>query len=117
MIGLYFIGRVIELIIGPKSFLYLYLSSAIVGALCYLSLHMDPSQGLYVEVNKAWGYAPLAQLLLPRYVPRAGRETLLHLSFWVKAQRLKATDPPPSITVRVCVRLCVCLSLCWRAPL
>ena len=47
MLGLYFIGRVIEPIIGAKSFLYLYLSSAIVGALCYLSLHMDPSQGLY----------------------------------------------------------------------
>ena len=47
MLGLYFIGRVIEPIIGSKSFLYLYLSSAIVGAVCYLSLHMDPSQGLY----------------------------------------------------------------------
>ena len=47
MLGLYFIGRVIEPIIGAKPFLYLYLSSAFVGALCYLSLHMDPSQGLY----------------------------------------------------------------------
>ena len=47
MIGLYFIGKVIEPIIGSKSFLYLYLSSAIVGALFYLSLHLDPSKGLY----------------------------------------------------------------------
>ena len=47
MLGLYFIGRVIEPIIGAKPFLHLYLSSAIVGALCYLSLHMDASQGLY----------------------------------------------------------------------
>ena len=31
------------------------------------------AHGLYVEVSKAFGYAPLAQLLLPRYVPRAGR--------------------------------------------
>ena len=47
MLGLYFIGRVIEPIIGAKPFLYLYLSSAIVGALFYLSLHMSPSQALY----------------------------------------------------------------------
>ena len=47
MLGLYFIGRVIEPIIGAKPFLFLYLSSAIVGALFYLSLHMNPSQGLY----------------------------------------------------------------------
>eukprot|EP00322_Chrysochromulina_rotalis_P026947 CAMPEP_0115855900 /NCGR_PEP_ID=MMETSP0287-20121206/14778_1 /TAXON_ID=412157 /ORGANISM="Chrysochromulina rotalis, Strain UIO044" /LENGTH=1202 /DNA_ID=CAMNT_0003310063 /DNA_START=9 /DNA_END=3617 /DNA_ORIENTATION=+ len=57
------------------------------------------SQGLYVEVSKAWEYAPLAQILLPRYVPRAGKETLLHLSFWARAERLKATDPVPRITV------------------
>jgi len=56
-------------------------------------------QGLYVEVRKPWGYAPLAQLLLPRYVPRAGKETLLHLSFYARAQKLKATDPTPTITV------------------
>jgi len=47
MLGLYFIGRVIEPIIGAKSFLYLYLSSAIVGAIVYLCFHMNPSQGLY----------------------------------------------------------------------
>ena len=46
MLGLFFIGRVIEPIIGAKPFLYLYLSSAIVGALCYLSVHMSPSQSL-----------------------------------------------------------------------
>ena len=57
------------------------------------------SQGLYVEVTKSWDYAPLAQILLPRYVPRAGRETLLHLSFWAKAEKLRASDPTPSIQV------------------
>ena len=29
--------------------------------------------GLYVEVSKAWRVASLARLLLPRYVPRAGK--------------------------------------------
>ena len=57
------------------------------------------AHGLYVEVSKAFGYAPLAQLLLPRYVPRAGKETLLHLSFYARAQKLKATDPTPTVTV------------------
>ena len=51
MLGLYFIGRVIEPIIGAKSFLYLYLTSAIIGALLYLCFHMDPSQGLYSLVG------------------------------------------------------------------
>ena len=32
-------------------------------------------------------------------VPRAGKETLLHLSFYARAQKLKATDPTPSVTV------------------
>lgn len=44
-------------------------------------------------------HAPLVQVLLPRYVPRAGKETLLHLSFWAKAEKLKASDPTPSVTV------------------
>lgn len=57
------------------------------------------SQGMYVEVSKAFGWAPIAQLLLPRYVPRAGKETLLHLSFYARAQKLKATDPVPTVTV------------------
>jgi hypothetical protein len=56
-------------------------------------------QGLYVEVDRAWKVAHLAQLLLPRYVPRAGRETLLHLSFWAKAEKMHATDPTPCVTV------------------
>jgi endo-1,4-beta-xylanase len=55
--------------------------------------------GLYVEVDTPFGYAPIAQLLLPRYVPRAGKETLLHLSFYARAQKLKATDPTPTVTV------------------
>ena len=58
------------------------------------------ASGLYVEVDKEFGWAPLAQLLLPRYVPRAGKETLLHLSFYARAQKLKATDPTPTIVVR-----------------
>ena len=55
--------------------------------------------GLYVEVDKAWRVANLAQLLLPRYVPRAGKETLLHLSFWASAEKLRSSDPTPTITV------------------
>ena len=42
------------------------------------------SKGLYALVDKPWGVASLAQLLLPRYVQRADRETLLHLSFYAK---------------------------------
>eukprot|EP00966_Prymnesium_polylepis_P115221 2663571-Prymnesium_polylepis.1 len=55
--------------------------------------------GLYVEVDRAWRVASLAQVLLPRYVPRAGRETLLHLSFWAKAEKMKSTDPTPCVTI------------------
>ena len=57
------------------------------------------AQGLYVEVSKTFGWASLAQLLLPRYVPRAGKETLLHLSFYARSQKLKATDPTPTVTI------------------
>ena len=41
-------------------------------------------------------HAPLVQVLLPRYVPRAGKETLLHLSFWAKAEKLKGA--PAGVT-------------------
>ena len=40
-----------------------------------------------------------AQVLLPRYVPRAGRETLLHLGFWARCEKLRSSDPQPSVTV------------------
>tara|TARA_B110001452_G_scaffold139621_1_gene116042 strand:+ start:255 stop:3833 length:3579 start_codon:yes stop_codon:yes gene_type:complete len=56
-------------------------------------------QGLYVQVERAWKWAPLAQVLLPRYVPRAGRETLLHLSFWARTEKLHANDPTPTVSV------------------
>ena len=56
-------------------------------------------KGLYVQVERAWGWAPLAQVLLPRYVPRAGKETLLHLSFWARCEKLHAADPTPSVQV------------------
>ena len=36
---------------------------------------------------------------MPRYVPRAGKETLLHLSFWASAEKLRSSDPTPTITV------------------
>lgn len=57
------------------------------------------AQGLYVEVQQAWKHPPLAQVLLPRYVPRAGRETLLHLGFWARCEKLRSSDPQPSVTV------------------
>jgi endo-1,4-beta-xylanase len=34
-----------------------------------------------------------------RYVPRAGKEMLLHLSFWARVEKMRATDPDPSVTV------------------
>jgi hypothetical protein len=43
-------------------------------------------KGLYVMVDRPWGVASLARLLMPRYVPRADRETLLHLSFYAKVK-------------------------------
>ena len=55
--------------------------------------------GLYVEVSKAWKVASLARLLLPRYVPRAGKEMLLHLAFWARVEKMHSTDPDPSVTV------------------
>ena len=55
--------------------------------------------GLYVEISKAWKVASLARLLLPRYVPRAGKEMLLHLAFWARVEKMHATDPTPSVTV------------------
>lgn len=55
--------------------------------------------GLFVEVDRAWKVPALAQLLLPRYMPQAGQETLLHLSFWAKAEKMKASDPTPCVTV------------------
>jgi hypothetical protein len=55
--------------------------------------------GLYVEVTKPWGVASLARLLLPRYVPRAGKEMLLHLAFWARVEKMKASDPTPTVTV------------------
>jgi len=57
------------------------------------------AQGLYVEVSKAFRVANLAQLLLPRYVPRAGKETLLHLSFYAKVEKMRSIDPKPTVTV------------------
>ena len=44
-------------------------------------------------------WAPLAQLLLPRYVPRAGKEMLLHLAFWARVEKMHASDSTPSVTV------------------
>lgn len=59
----------------------------------------EGAKGLYVEVTRPWGVAQLAQLLLPRYVPHADRETLLHIAFYAKVEKLRATDPDPSVTV------------------
>ena len=57
------------------------------------------TQGLYVEVTKPWRVASLAQLLLPPYVPRAGQETLLHLSFYARVDKMRSTDANPTVTL------------------
>ena len=57
------------------------------------------AHGLYVEVDKPWKVAALAQVLLPRYVPRAGKETLLHLAFWARVEKMHSVDPQPTVTV------------------
>ena len=41
MLGLFFIGRIVEPIIGKQQFLILYFSGAIVGALTYLAFHLN----------------------------------------------------------------------------
>ena len=43
LIGLYFLGRAIEPTLGSRSFLTLYLSASVLGALLYLSFHFSPS--------------------------------------------------------------------------
>ena len=43
LIGLYFLGQAIEPILGKRSFLTLYLSSSVLGALFYLSFHFSPT--------------------------------------------------------------------------
>ena len=57
------------------------------------------THGLYVEVDKPWKVPALAQVLLPRYVPRAGKETLLHLAFWARVEKMHSVDPTPTVTV------------------
>jgi membrane associated rhomboid family serine protease len=41
MLGLFFIGRIVEPIIGKQQFLLLYFSGAIIGALTYLAFHLN----------------------------------------------------------------------------
>lgn len=55
MLGLYFIGRAIEPILGSRPFLTLYLASAIAGSLLYLCFHFDPSgpRGVLVGASAA----------------------------------------------------------------
>lgn len=43
MLGLYFIGRIIEPLIGPKPFLFLYLWGSVTGGLIYLLFHFQNS--------------------------------------------------------------------------
>jgi len=31
-------------------------------------------------------------VLLPRYVPRAGKETLLHLAFWARVEKMHSVE-------------------------
>ena len=56
-------------------------------------------QGLYAAVSKPWGVAQMARIQLPRYVPRLGQETLLHLSFFARVEKLRQADPDPKIRV------------------
>ena len=55
MLGLYFIGRAIEPILGSRPVLTLYLASAIAGALLYLCFHFDPNgpRGVLVGASAA----------------------------------------------------------------
>lgn len=52
MLGLYFIGRAIEPVIGSRQLLYLYLTSALTGALFFLSFNYSQS-GLLVGASAA----------------------------------------------------------------
>jgi membrane associated rhomboid family serine protease len=52
MLGLYFIGRIVEPVIGSKRFLGLYLGGTLIGGLVYLSLHFN-SYGPVVGASAA----------------------------------------------------------------
>ena len=60
-------------------------------ALCALYLScISPTSPLHLPcISPA---SALAQVLLPRYVPRAGKETLLHLAFWARVEKMHSVE-------------------------
>jgi membrane associated rhomboid family serine protease len=65
MLGLYFIGRILEPMLGRQWFLLLYLSSIIIGGLTYLALHLGDSQVVVGASAGVFGVVTLFCILHP----------------------------------------------------
>lgn len=65
MFGLYFIGRILEPILGRERFLMLYLGSTLVGGVVYLALHFNDYQLVVGASAAVFGIMTLFCLLRP----------------------------------------------------
>lgn len=65
MLGLYFIGRILEPILGRQQFLLIYLSSIIMGGLMYLAFHLSGFQIVVGASAGVFGIMALFCLLYP----------------------------------------------------
>jgi len=65
MLGLYFIGRMLEPMLGRQQFLLLYLSSTVIGGLTYLAFHFGDVQVVVGASAAVFGILTLFCLLYP----------------------------------------------------
>jgi len=65
MLGLYFIGRILEPMLGRERFLFLYLGSTLIGGLVYLAFHFSDPQLVVGASAAVFGIMALFCLLRP----------------------------------------------------
>lgn len=65
LFGLYFIGRILEPILGKQRFLALYLGSALLGGLVYILLHLNGSPSVVGASASVFGILALFCLIRP----------------------------------------------------
>ncbi len=65
MLGLYFVGRMIEPVLGRERFLFLYIGSMLVGGLVYLGLHFSDAQRVVGASAAVFGILAFFCLLRP----------------------------------------------------
>lgn len=65
MLGLFFIGRILEPILGRQRFLLLYLSSILIGGMAYLAFHLNDHQYVVGASAGVFGILTLFCLLHP----------------------------------------------------